>query len=153
MESKENQSVERSVKNAIEIVRKRAAELRSAVDDLCASFDACEHELLAERASLDVAAELIKKNAAELHEREVKVSRREQEVMNIRQIAANRKAQLETANQIADAANESRRKAEISQRMSETEKARLEETVATLIREKRELATEKARLEQQEVAK
>jgi predicted negative regulator of RcsB-dependent stress response len=127
------------VQNTLDLMRAKITTLRKMTDDLCVAFEAQERELLAERASLDAAAELVKNNASELYERELKVSRREREVQNIRQIAAERKAQVVTAQQSADTAHEERRKAEVSMRMAQSEKSRLEEMVTTLIREKREL--------------
>jgi len=120
--------------------------LRKLTAELCMELEDKAEKLAAERDSLDAAAELVKRNSADLYAREQKVARREQEVMNIRQIAADRKVHVETAQQVADAADVARRKAEVSQRMAEVEKSKLEETVAILIRDKKDLIRERDEL-------
>lgn len=108
---------------------------------------------------LDEREQLMNKQKAELTqggidllEREKKVERREREVGNIRQLAAERKTQVDVAQDVATKATELRRKAETEMRQAQTEKARLEETVATLIREKQELQKEIAALRGSDVA-
>jgi hypothetical protein len=126
--------------------------LRKLTAELCMELEDKAEKLAAERRDLDAISALFRSKNAEVDAREQKVARREQEVMNIRQIAADRKAQLETAQQVADAADVARRKAEVSQRMAETEKIKLEETVVTLIREKRELTARVEELRSESLA-
>ncbi len=123
----------------VDRVKRNSDALRQLTNEICAALENQERELeLKEQDLKNLSGELDRKIAV-LSERESKVHRREQEVMNIRQIAADRKVQLETARQNADAAEAARRKAEIEQRLLATEKSRLEDAVTTLIREKREL--------------
>jgi uncharacterized protein (DUF3084 family) len=122
------------------------SELRSLTEKFCVELEQQVEKLAAERRDLDAISALFKVKNAALDEREQKVSRREREVMNIRQIASDRKVQLETAQQNADSSDVARRKAEVSQRMAEVEKSKLEETVAILIRDKKDLIRERDEL-------
>jgi len=120
--------------------------LRKLTAELCMELEDKAEKLAAERRDLDAISALFRSKNAEVDAREQKVARREQEVMNIRQIASDRKVKLETAQQVADAADVARRKAEVSQRMAEVEKSKLEETVAILIRDKKDLIRERDEL-------
>jgi uncharacterized protein (DUF3084 family) len=93
-------------------------------------------EMLGHRAALAEA------RTKELDKRELDISRREAEVRQIRQIAADRKAQLEAAQDVAAKANEARKKAEADLRLANGEKASLGAALAVLLKEKNELAAQ-----------
>lgn len=71
-----------------------------------------------------------------LTEREVKVARRENEVGQVRMIAAERKTQLEVAQAMSDKADKMRRNAEAETRLAKKEKQDLEVVLERLLQEK-----------------
>ena len=76
------------------------------------------------------------------------MARRENEVGQVRQIAADRKVQAEAAKEAADRADKSRRNAEAETRLAKREKQDLEVVLAKLLQEKTELTAQLAAVPQ-----
>jgi hypothetical protein len=95
-----------------------------------------------EKVAAELALDRQKLNAREkdIIERECKVGRRENEVGQIRQIAADRKIQMEVAQDAAAKADKMRRNAEAETRLAKKERRDMEVVLAKLLQEKNELA-------------
>lgn len=130
----------------VQRIRTNMVALRGMTDNLRDAFEAQAEEIDKKERDLNAMSSELDRKISDLNMRELKVARREQEVMNIRQIAADRKAQLETAHQNVDLSDTARRKAEVNQRIAEAEKTKLEETVELLLKGKKRLVSELAEL-------
>jgi predicted nucleic acid-binding Zn-ribbon protein len=105
-----------------------------------------EYHVKLEQVAAELALDREKLNGREkeLNEREMKITRREAEVGTIRQIAADRRVQVEVAQAASTKANEMRKKAETELRLAKDEKTQLESVLAGLLKEKNELAAQLA---------
>jgi chromosome segregation ATPase len=114
---------------------------RDAAEGLIKMFETQADGLRQMSEFLDSRKVALDERAKDLDEREVKLVRREAEVCNVRQLAADRKVQMEGAKDAADRADKARRNAEAEVRLVKKEKEQLEAVLAKLLQEKNELAT------------
>lgn len=128
-------------KTTMDMLTDAAATLVNEFKEYQGSLEKTAAEIAADRQKLETLEK-------ELAEREAKVARRENEVGQVRQIAADRKVQAEAAKEAADRADKSRRNAEAETRLAKREKQDLEVVLAKLLQEKTELTAQLAAVPQ-----
>ena len=113
---------------------------RGAAEALIRTFEVRSDGLKQMAEALENRKAGLDERAKDLDAREVKVARREAEVGQVRQIAAERKVQVEVAQAASTKANEMHKKAETELRLAKDEKTQLESVLAGLLMVKTELA-------------
>lgn len=121
--------------------------LREAADNLVKLFEMQADGMRQMSEVLENRRVALDERVKDLDEREVKIERREANVDQYRQLAADRKAQLDVAKDAVDKADKMRRNAEAEMRRAKQGKQDLETVLTKLLQEKNELAAQLASLQ------